>query len=140
METQRFSIFPRELSSWGRSFYEFDENASVFNIYEQVINFDVLIEILVQNNLYSPQNGKNIFSNIISVNYIMVVSQLPSIPLYWDCDHFIGNVGIQNIFMRIRHQDLDVLQNLHFADNTKQGKRDKDCKIRPTSNHLNESF
>ena len=76
----------------------------------------------------------------ISVNYIMAVSQLSSIPLYWDCDHFIGNVDIQNIFMRIKHQDLEVLQNLHLADNTKQGQTDKGCKIRPTSNHLNESL
>ena len=30
---------------------------------------------------------------IISVNYIMTVNQFPSIPMYWDWDHFVGNVG-----------------------------------------------
>ena len=34
--------------------YQFDESASTFNIYKQVINLDVLIEILVrQSNFYS---------------------------------------------------------------------------------------
>ena len=48
------------------------------------------------------------------------------------------NVGIQNIFMRARYQD--VLQNLHFADNTTQNKKDKGYKIKPIIDHLNESF
>ena len=57
--------------------------------------------------------------------YIMAVNQLPSIPMYWDCGQFIGKIGIQNI-SRTRYQ---VLQNLNFADNTKQDKTDKDFKI-----------
>ena len=48
--------------------------------------------------------------------------------MYWDCDLFVDNVGIQNIFTRTRYQE--VLQNLHFADNTKQEKRDKGSKIK----------
>ena len=48
------------------------------------------------------------------------------------------NVGIQSIFMRTRYQD--VLQNLHFADNTTQNKKDKSYKIKPIIDHLNESF
>ena len=47
----------------------------------------------------------------------MTVNQLPSIPMFWDCNHFVGNVGIQNIFARMRYQV--VLQNNHFADNTR---------------------
>ena len=69
----------------------------------------------------------------IGVNYIVAVNQLPSIPMYWDCDYFIGNVGIQNIFTRLRYQE--VLQNLHFADNTKQNKTDKGH--RPIIGHFN---
>ena len=65
---------------------------------------------------------------IIGVNYIMTVNQLPSIPVFWDCSHFVGNVGIQNIFARTRYQV--VLQNNHFADNRNQDKTDKDREIR----------
>ena len=35
-------------------------------------------------------------------NCIMAVNQSPSIPIYWDCDHWVGKVGIQNIFTRAR--------------------------------------
>ena len=51
--------------------------------------------------------------------------------------YFVGNDGIQNIFARTRYQV--VLQNDHFADNTKQDKTDKGDKIR-IIDHLNESF
>ena len=74
---------------------------------------------------------------IIGVNYIMTVNRLPSIPLFWDCNHFLGNVGIQNIFARTRYQV--VLQNNHFADDMNQDKTDKDRKIR-IIDHLNQSF
>ena len=74
---------------------------------------------------------------IIGVNYIMTVSPLPSIPVFCDCNHFVGNAGIQNIFARPKYQV--VLQSYHFADNTKQGITDKGHKIR-IIHHLNESF
>ena len=32
----------------------------------------------------------------------MAVNHLPNISMYWDCDHFIGNNGVQNIFTRGR--------------------------------------
>ena len=67
----------------------------------------------------------------------MTVNQLPSIPLFRDCNHFVGNVGIQNIFVRTRYQV--VLQNNHFADNMNQDKTDKDRKIR-IIDHLNQLF
>ena len=34
----------------------------------------------------------------------------------------------------------DILQNLHFSDNTKDDKSDKVCKIRSLINHFNQSF
>ena len=34
----------------------------------------------------------------------------------------------------------DILQNLHFSDNTKDEKSDKGCKIRSLINHFNQSF
>ena len=72
---------------------------------------------------------------VIGYNYIMTEKKLPSIPKNWDCDHFVGNVAIQNIFARTRYQD--ILQKNLFVDNTKQDKTDKGCKIR-IIDHLNE--
>ena len=60
-----------------------------------------------------------------------------SITVFWNCNHFVCNVGIQIIYARTRYQV--VLQNNHFDDNTKQDKIDKGHKIR-TMDHLNESF
>ena len=57
--------------------------------------------------------------------------------MFWDCNHFVGNVDIENIFARTRYQV--VLQNNHFADNTKQDKTNKGHDIR-IIDHLNESF
>ena len=57
--------------------------------------------------------------------------------MYWDCDHFVGSVGIQNIFTRKRSQEV---LNLYFVDNSKQDKTDKGYNIRPIINRLNESF
>ena len=74
---------------------------------------------------------------LICVNYFMTGNQLPSIPMFWDCNHFVGNVGIQNIFARPRNQV--VFQNNHFADNTKQNKTDKGQKL-GIIDHLNELF
>ena len=88
----------------GRVANQYDERASALDTYEQMINIDGLIEILVQhNNLYSPQNWRKFLTNaqemkvIIGVNYDMTINQLSSISLFWDCNHFVGNVGIQNI-------------------------------------------
>ena len=60
---------------------QFDDSASVFDIYEQVINLDVLIEILVQQcNLYLQQNERSFLANaekikvFIGFNYIMAVN------------------------------------------------------------------
>ena len=90
MEMQRSSTFSRELSSWRQRI------ASVFDIYEQVTNLDVLVEILVQqNNLYSPPDWRKFLTNAaemkidIGVNYIMTVTQLPNILVYWDCGRIL---------------------------------------------------
>ena len=74
----------------------------------------------------------------IAVNYNMAVNQLTSIPMYWGCGRLLGIFGIQNIFIGTRYEE--VLQNLHFPNNTKQDKTDKGYKIRPIIGHLNESF
>ena len=52
----------------------------------------------------------------IGANYIIAVKQLSSITIYSSCTHFVGNIGIQNIFTRTRCQR--ILQNLQFAEDT----------------------
>ena len=118
----------------GRVTNQFEESASAFNIYKQIFNLILLIEIIVQQcNLYLQQNLRKFLTNVsemkvlVGVNYIMTVNRLPSIPVFWDCNHYVGNVGIQNIFARPKNQV--VVQNNHFADSTKQSKTDKDHKI-----------
>ena len=94
METEYFSVSFRELHSSGRSFLPIWRKYLTSRCCEQVINIDVLTELLVQqSNLYSQQNGRKFLPNtkemksFIGVTYIMAVNQLPSIPMYWDCDH-----------------------------------------------------
>ena len=71
----------------------------------------------------------------------MTVNQLPNIPVFWYCNNFVGNVGIQNISARTRYQA--DLQSNHFGDNKKQDKTDKGHKIRPSviwMNHFKQYF
>ena len=58
------------------------------DIYDQVINLDVLIELLAQqSNLYSQQDRRNFLTNVeelktfTGVNYIVPVNPLPSMPM-----------------------------------------------------------
>ena len=111
MEKQRFSTFSRKLYCWERCFNQFDKSISTFDIYEQVINLDVLIELLVQqSNLHSQQNGRTFLANVeemkafIGVNYIMAANRLQSRPMYSDFNHFVGKIDIQNIFTMTRCQ------------------------------------
>ena len=66
------------------------ENASPLEVYEKVVNLDVLIELLVtESTLYSQQNGHHFITNpekmkaFLGTNCIMVVNQLPNISMYW---------------------------------------------------------
>ena len=128
----------------GEICHQLKESASSLEVYE-VVNLDVLIELLVtQSNLYSQPNGRYFIINpeeiktFLGTNYVMGINQLPNISLYRDCDLFIGDSRIQNIFRRSRYQE--ILQTLHYADNSKQDQIDKGCKIHPIIDHLNKSF
>ena len=121
-----------------RVFEQFEKNVSAFNFCEQVINFGVLTELLVQqSNLYSQQYRRYFLTYVkemkalIAVNYIMAINQLSSIPMYWDCDRFEDNIGIQNIFTRTAYQES--LQNLHFTDNKNNTKQIKAIRLDQSS-------
>ena len=135
----------QECSLEGEICHQLRENVSPVEIFEKVVSLDILVELLVsESNLYAQQNGRNFITNseemkaFIRVNYIMAVNKLPNISMCWNYEHFIGNTGIQNVFMRTRFQE--ILQNIHFADNSKNDSSDKGYKIRPIIEHLNKSF
>ena len=94
--------------------------------------------------LAKQSNGRNFLDNAkemriyIGVNYTVAVNYLQRTAVYWDFYHFVGKVCIQHIFTRARYQE--VLQNVHFAENTKQEKTDKGYDIKPIIHHLNELF
>jgi len=74
----------------------------------------------------------------LGINYIMAINKLPSIAEYWRVDEFIGNYGIQTTMVRNRF--VQILQNLHFADNTEDDKTDRSFKVRKLIDHFNGKF
>ena len=69
----------------------------------------------------------------------MGVNKLPTIHHYWESDDYVGNKGIRNVMTREGFKE--ILQNIHFADNSKSNKEsDKGCKIRPLIDHFNKVF
>lgn len=123
----------------------FPELVKPMEVYEQVLNLDILVELLVaESNLYAQQKGRKFLTNneeikaFLGINYFMGINHLPAISMYWDSDIFIGNTGIQNVSTRNRFQE--ILQNLHFTNNTSADTSDKGNKIRPIIDHLNDSF
>ena len=102
-----------ECNLGGEVCHQLKENALPLEVYEKAVNLDVLIELLAtQSNLYSQQNGRHFITNpkemkaLLATNYVMAVNQLPNISMYWDCDHFIGSNGIENIFTRVRYKEI----------------------------------
>ena len=87
----------------GKVCHRLKESASPLEVYEKVVDLDLLIELLVtQSNLSSQQNNRHFITNpgemkaFLGTVYVMAVNQLPNISIYCDCHHFIGNNGIQN--------------------------------------------
>ena len=66
----------------------------------------------------------------------MAISRLSSIAEYWRVDNLIGNNVFQNTI--IQNRFCEILQNLHFADNTYDDKTDRGFKVRPVIDHLNK--
>ena len=58
----------------------------------------------------------------LGINYVMSINKLPTIISYWECGQYVGNKGIRNVMSRSRFEE--ILQNLHFSDNTKDDKSD----------------
>ena len=129
----------------GEVCYQSKESPSPLKVYEKAVNLDVLIGLLVtQSNFFSQQNVRHFVTDsgemkaFLGPNYVMAVNQLPSISMRWDYDHFIGNNDMENILTKGKYQE--IMQNLHFADNSKQDQTNRSYKICPTIDHLNKPF
>ena len=119
-----------------------NETVSPTEIFSLVTGLVELLELIVeQSNLYAHQNGRNFtvtkeeLKAFLGINFVMAINKLPTIAEYWKKDNLISSDGIQNTM--IGNLFFEVLQNLHFADNTKDDKTDKGFNMRPVIDHLN---
>ena len=78
-----------ECNLGGEVCHQLKESALPLEVYEKVVNLDVLLELLVtQSNLYSQQNGRYFITNpkemkaLLGTNYVIAVNQLPNISMY----------------------------------------------------------
>ena len=102
---------------------------------------ELLKLIVEQSNLYVHQNGRKFtvtkeeLKAFLGINFVMAINKLPTTAEYWKKDNLISSDGIQNTM--IGNLFFEILQNLHFADNTKDDKTDKGFNMRPVIDHLN---
>ena len=113
--------------------------------FELVTGLEELIDLtVVRTNLYAQQKGRNFtvdnnkLKAFLGINYIMAINNLPTVAEYWRVDNLIENNVIQNTM--IRNRFCEILQHLHFGNNTYDGKTDRDFKVRPAIGHLNKKF
>ena len=101
-----------------------------YEVFRKSANFKELVKLLVtQSNLYAMQKCRQFLTNeeemsaFLGINYTMSINKLPTIKSYWQIDSFFGNEGIQSVMTRDRF--MDILRNLHFADNDTSDESDK---------------
>ena len=98
---------------------------------------------------YAAQNGRQFqiseeeFCAFLGVNLPMGINKLPTMKSYWS-DEGLGNSLIQKAMARARF--LEILQNIHFADNHKvlppkeSEEYDHAWKLRPFFDRLGKHF
>ena len=67
----------------------------------------------------------------------MTINKLSTVAQYWRVENLSG-VLFQNTI--IQNRFCEILQNLHFSDNTYDDKTDRGFKVRSVRDHLNKSF
>ena len=122
-----------------------NETVYPIEIFSLVTGLEELLELIVeQSKLYAHQNGRNFtvtkeeLKAFLGINFVMAINKLATIAEYWRVDNLISNDGIQNT--AIRNRFCEILQNLHFADNTKDDKTNKAFKMKSMIDHLNLKF
>ena len=147
MQERKQSIY----SDTGKVLLEFEENPSPIDVFIKCTGLDGLFSLVRdESQRYAMQNGRVFETNdeelaaFLGVIFVMGINKLPSLKLYWATDEGLGNALIKNTMTRQRY--MDILQNLHFADNT-QTLPPKTCptfdrawKVRPFLDHLQRHF
>ena len=120
------------------------DHHTAFDIFSAVTDIENLIKlIVVKSNLYAQQKGRKFQTNeqevrgFLGINYVMSINKLPTIKSYWECGQYVRNKGIRNVMSRSRFEE--ILQNLHFCDNTKDDKSNKGYKVRSLIDHFNQN-
>ena len=67
----------------------------------------------------------------------MTINKLSTVAQYWRVENLSG-VLFQNTI--IQNRFCEILQNLHFSDNTYDDKTDRGFKVRSVRDHLNKRF
>ena len=127
------------------------ENVTPFEAFIKCIGLPGLLSMMkIESERYAAQNGRQFqiseeeFCAFLGVNLLMGINKLPTMKSYWSVDEGLGNSLIQKAMRRARF--LEILQNIHFADNNKESppkeneEYDRAWKLRPLFDHLGKNF
>ena len=127
------------------------ENVTPFEAFSKCVSLPGLLSMMkIESERYAAQNGRQFqiskeeFCAFLGVNLLMGINKLPTMKSYWSVDEGLGNSLIQKAMKRARF--LEILQNIHFADNhkelppTESEETDRAWKLRPLFDHLGKHF
>ena len=118
---------------------------SPVELFELIWDETLVEDILEQIKIYPIWKGKEVFilSNAEFRTFLGIIllsgyNKLPQRKLYWSQDMNVGNNLVQS-FMR-KNKFEQIMQFLHFTDNSSLDKNDKYCKLRPLITHLQKKL
>ena len=127
------------------------ENVTIFEAFSKCIGLPGLLSMMkIESERYVAQNGRQFqiseeeFCAFLVVNLLMGINKLPTMKSYWSVAGGLGNSPIQKAMTRARF--LEILKNIHFADNHKElppkesEEYDRARKLRPLFDHLGKHF
>ena len=127
------------------------ENVTPFEAFSKCISLPGLLSMMkIESERYAAQNGRQFqiseeeFCAFLGVNLLIGINKLPTMKSCWSVDEGLGNSLLQKAMTRARF--IEILQNIHFADNHKELLRkeseeyDRAWKLRPLFDHLGKHF
>ena len=127
------------------------KNMTPFEAFSKCIGLPGLLSMMkIESERYAAQNGRQFqiseqeFCTFLGVNLLMGINKLSTMKIYWSVDQGLGNSLIQKAMTRVLF--LEILQNIHFADNHKElppkesEEYDHAWKLRPLFGHLEKHF
>ena len=123
------------------------QDPSPMQVFAKTVGLEGLLSLLkTESDRYAEQNGRMFQTTLeelcafLGINILMGIHKLPKMRDYWSVDEGLGNTLNQKTMTRDRF--LEILQNLHFADNLQKESESFDCasKLRPFFDHLLKHF